>query len=95
MDWFGIKLLFRAEHADEHEDEVLYQESVLLVSADDEDKAKEKAINWSTNEELSYSNVYGKQVKWKFIKMVDVYQLPEAEIKDCTEVYSSFSYESE
>jgi len=93
MDWYGIKLLFRAEHVDEKEDEILYQETVLLVRADDEDKAKEKAANWSINEEVSYSNVYGKRVKWKFIKMVDVYQLPEMEIGDCTEVYSSFFYE--
>ncbi|MEV0093988.1 DUF4288 domain-containing protein [Streptomyces sp. NPDC050738] len=71
------------------EDQVpLYQETFVLVEAEDETEARSRAREHGRRLETSYENHLGETVSWKLLHVVDVSEVPDAEPGDGSEVYS-------
>ena len=92
MPWFGVKVLRRATHGDSPPSEDLYEESVILVIADDAEAAAERAREFAQKEIGSYRNVYGELVTWGLDRVFDAVEIENAELADGLEVYSRFYY---
>jgi hypothetical protein len=86
MPWFGVKVLRRATHGDSPPSEDLYEESVILVIADDDEGAAERARELCLQH--SYRNVYGELVTWRLDRVFEPYQIWDFEPADGLEVYS-------
>ena len=88
MPWFGVKVLRRATHGDSPPSEDLYEESVILVIADDAEAAAERAREFAQKETGSYRNVYGELVTWRLDRVFEPFQIWDFELADGLEVYS-------
>lgn len=86
---FYIAVLVYESSSDAAGYEPLYEESFMVLSADSDEKAREKALK-QANEPYSYKNQYGDTVTWLFKQLVDVKQLFNDNIKDGTEIYSRY-----
>ncbi len=92
MPWFGVKVVRRATHGNSPRSEDLYEESVILVIADDEDRAAERARELELAQETTYENVYGELVTWQLDRVFDPVEIENGELADGLEVYSRFYY---
>jgi len=92
MPWFGVKVLQRATHSNSPPSEDLYEESVILVVADDAEAAAERAREFAQNTLVSYRNVYGELVTWQLDRVFDPVEIENDELSDGLEVYSRFYY---
>jgi hypothetical protein len=90
MPWFGVKVLRRATHGDSPPSEDLYEESVFLVIADDDEGAAERAREFCLQH--SYRNVYGELVTWRLDRVFEPFQIWDFELADGLEVYSRLYY---
>ena len=88
MPWFGVKVLRRATHGDSTPSEDLYEESVILVVADDDERAAERARELAQETLVSYGNVYGELVTWRLDRVFEPFQIWDFELADGLEVYS-------
>lgn len=98
--WFGVKLLFESLHsgdADPHKidegcfsDLKLYEETIVLIQAESLEQANSIALSNAVDMEHSYPNQYGEQVEWRFVQLIDAFELFEQSLKNGTEVYSRF-----
>ena len=61
--------------------EPLYEEVVVLISAESEEQATEKAISYGKSHEHSYQNCYGETISVSFKRLVAVKELLD-ELKD-------------
>ena len=68
-------------------DEQHFEESILLIRARSSEHAYKIAEKKATESEEPYTNKYGEQVVWKFIKAVDCYEILD-ELKTGAEIYS-------
>jgi hypothetical protein len=92
MPWFGVKVVTRATHGDSPPSEDLYEESVILVVADDDERAAERARELAQETLCSYENVYGELVTWQLDRVYCPVEIENAELADGLEVYSRFYY---
>lgn len=67
----------------------LYEEEIVMLLADSEDDARERAISHAKAQEDSYQNQYGETITHKFKVVKDV-QLMPPELESGTTVYSRF-----
>lgn len=90
--WFSAQLLFRAEveKLSSESDTDTYEESIILIQAIDKEEAHRIALDQGQAAEVRYANIYNKEVHWKFLKVVDLFELTEENIGSGTEVYSRF-----
>jgi hypothetical protein len=90
---FSVKyLLHSIKSADtiKYGDEDVFEEVIVLVSADSKESAAERVI--SQYEELTYENAAGGMTTWRFIQVLDCFELVdkiEGDI-DFKEVYSRY-----
>ncbi|MBZ4224912.1 DUF4288 domain-containing protein [Bacillus wiedmannii] len=98
---YAVKLLFESVHSgeprptkiDEHYEEnhdTLFEESIILVKANDLEEAHELGKKIAIHSEESYDNVYGEQVTWKFRKVLHVFELNDTSFETGTELYARF-----
>ncbi|MBU5220862.1 DUF4288 domain-containing protein [Bacillus albus] len=98
---YAVKLLFESVHSgepdptkmDEHYEEnhdTLFEESIILVKANDLEEAQELGKQIAIHSEESYDNVYGEQVTWKFRKVIHVFELNDTSFETGTELYARF-----
>ena len=92
---FSVCILFKSIHSIPSDDEPLWEERIILVSAVSKDEAYKKGENFGKNSEESYEARKGDIVSWKFIKIQSVFSLDEKTIKDGTELFSRFLKDSE
>jgi len=90
MPWFGVKVLRRSIVSDSPPSDDLYEESVFLVIADDDEGAAERAREVCLQH--SYRNVYGELVTWRLDRVFEPYRIWDFELTDGLEVYSRFYY---
>jgi len=86
--WYSARLLFEAEVEGEDSDDILCEESIYLVEADDDDDAEQKASEVGTQAQHEYANDKGQMVRWRFRRVLDVQELCEPRIAHGTEVFS-------
>jgi hypothetical protein len=92
LAWFAASLLFERTFDSGPEAPPLYEESVVLVRAreDDEADARKKATMLGKAASHAYRNVEGESVAWTFKEILRVVQLIDADIEEGSEVYSRF-----
>ena len=90
--WYAVELLFERIHPDsaKNPDDLLWEQSIFLIQALDEEEAKAKAENVAKKEELSYRAISGETVKWRFVKLTGTYQILQETLTEGTEVFSRF-----
>jgi hypothetical protein len=86
--WFSARLLFRSQVDDAADVPPLYEESIILVNATSEDGAREEAERIARSNEQSYLNAEQKQVRWSFVRLLELQDLCEEELSSGIEVYS-------
>lgn len=68
----------------------LYEESFVLLKAESEQEAQEKAREYGKQHETSYQNENHELVSWKLKQIVEVKPVEDATFDDGTEIYSRF-----
>lgn len=66
----------------------LYQENFVLLTAQDEEEARGKALAHGERLETSYDNGLGETITWRLRHVVDVSEVLDAELGDGSELYS-------
>lgn len=91
---FAVALLFHTSPTEKPDEHILWEERIVLIEADDEDEAAEKAKILANEEGFEYENALGVMVKSKFECVERVYQISEP-LKDGCEIFSRFLRDSE
>ena len=87
MPWFSVRY-FSECVLDNAED--LYEDSILLIRAENESAARTKGETSARGSNHSYANSTGEDVRWEFREILDVKQLFDDEIHDGSEIYYTF-----
>ena len=98
MNWYGVKVLFCARISGEpmqplldahyHNDE-FYEESVILVQAEDAQKAAAWVTEKCRENDRVYTNRYGQLVEYKFYDWLEVDQIHKATLTNGTVALSA------
>ncbi|CAM00246.1 uncharacterized protein DUF4288 [Saccharopolyspora erythraea NRRL 2338] len=78
------------EGVTEGSDKPLYEESFVLLKAESEEEAREKAAEYGKQQETSYRNENDQDITWKLRHVVDVRLVEDATFDDGSELYSRF-----
>src|SRR5437588_684327 len=89
--WFAAKILFESS-VKESDDRVLQEESIRLIQAENEAQAHAKAATLGPSEEHQYANEQGETVYWKFVGILEIQDLCEANVFDGMEVFSRLKW---
>ena len=92
--WFTASLLFKSQHHPANRDS-LWEEQIVLIEAEDELAAKQKAVKLGKTGELEYRNQTGELLRWSFEQVERLYEVEGNELKDGTELFSRFLRDSE
>jgi len=68
----------------------LHEESFVLVKAESDAEAREKAVEFGKQQAASYPNEDGELITWKFKELVDVKKVEDATFDDGAELFSRF-----
>jgi hypothetical protein len=90
LGWYAVRFLLESLHPGEAEAPRFFEERILVVRADDEDEAREKAVAHARSQEDEYENALGNTVKVVFREVLDVQDILGDDITDLTEVYYHF-----
>lgn len=66
----------------------MYEESVVLVKAVDEDEARQKTELFAKNYTAQFKNEKGQLITWKMHQIIDVSPMLDDDIGDMTEIYA-------
>jgi hypothetical protein len=89
--WYAALLVMRATAGPGWDDDRLTERQLRLILAATPEAAYERACELGKAEEHSYSNDAGEQVIWQFIGLAELVQLDDPELRDGSEILSSFS----
>ena len=92
--WYSASLLFKSERDGICAVEMLWEEQIVLIEAEDEVEAKQKATQYGAAKEHEYRNQKGESVRWVFKQIERVCEV-DPTLKDGAEVFSRFLRESE
>lgn len=93
--WFTASLLFKSNIPNEPEGQALWEESIVLIRAADEEEARTKAEDIGKHGEHEYLAAAGNQVRWTFERIESIHQILSEYLEHGTEVYSRFLSASE
>jgi hypothetical protein len=93
--WYSASLLYEGINSGISEAEQLWEETIVLFLAKDEEEADEKARLLGVNSEHEYKSVSKDIVKWKFRHIQSIQEVLSDNISDGTEVFSRFLKVSE
>jgi len=74
---FAVALLFHTSPTENPDEHLLWEERILLIEADDENEAAEKAQLIASKENFEYESALGVIVKSKFECVERVFQISE------------------
>ncbi|PGM53855.1 DUF4288 domain-containing protein [Bacillus sp. AFS053548] len=99
-EWYAVKVLYESIHSgnpspekideDYYDKFKMYEESIVLFKARSLDHANSIAERNAIKSEHSYKNMYDEVVNWKFVEIIDCYNLIDDKIRPGTEIYSRF-----
>lgn len=93
--WYAVNMMYRSEHKPPiPENQILWEESLVLFDASNEEEAKKKAHQLVTTGEAAYTSSTGDEVCWQFVEIQKVYQIGE-DLRDGVELFSRFLRNSE
>jgi hypothetical protein len=88
MNWYSAKLVFESEIDGNPKSDGLWEESIRILTAADEDEARANAAGIGKGAEHSYLNERGETVYWRFREVLEVQDLCVTELTQGTEVFS-------
>ena len=89
--WFAARILFESS-VKESDERVLQEESIRLIQAENEAQAHAKAAALGLLEEHQYPNEQGETVNWKYVEILEIQDLCEANVFDGMEVFSRLKW---
>jgi hypothetical protein len=93
--WFAASLLFKSRHPDDPRSEFLWQESIVLVHASNEDEARREAERIAKEAEHEYVAAAGNLVRWTFERIESIHSILSETLENGTEVFARFLQESQ
>ena len=90
--YYSVNLMYRSERGDSQSP--LWEERIILVSAIDEDEAKDKAEKHARENESEFTAADGVNIKWVFYQIERVFPI-DGDIEDGVELFSRFLRQSE
>jgi hypothetical protein len=88
--WFTASLLFKSHIPNEPEAQALWEESIVLIRAVDEEEARTKAEEIGKHGELEYLAAAGNQVHWTFERIESIHEVLAKNLEHGTELFSRF-----
>ncbi len=88
--WFTVSALSRSRRAADAGDQQLFEESIVLVEAVDEDAAREAGEACARKQAVEFENIQGEQVRWTFERVLAVFEVGNEAPRAGTEVFSRF-----
>jgi|SRR4026208_1661929 uncharacterized protein DUF4288 len=93
--WYAASLLFRGIHSIPTDQDDLWEESIRLIQASDENEAESKATLLGQASEVSYLAQGRDKVSWKFVQIERIFQIDDDPLTSGSEVFSRFLKSSE
>ncbi|MGE5409826.1 MAG: DUF4288 domain-containing protein [Clostridiales bacterium] len=93
--WYSASLLFEGINSGKSEAEQLWEETIVLFLAKNEEEAEEKARLLGLNSEHEYESVTRDMVKWEFRHILSIQEVLTDNISDGAEVFSRYLRASE
>jgi PAS domain-containing protein len=90
--WYSAMVVLKALRPPPGRRKHLWEHTVLLVRAHDEDAARLRAWELAKQHEVEYRNADGEVVRWVRVRVDDVKEVAGDPAVEGTEVWSSFSY---
>jgi hypothetical protein len=72
-------------------DERLTERQLRLVRASDPEAAYDRALRLGRDAEHEYKNAAGERVRWQFLGLAELAEIEDAELRDGSEVLSTYS----
>jgi hypothetical protein len=89
MFWFSVLTLMRGIRENNPDSAPLFDESLMLVKANSEEEAKEKAEKYCLKRyKTEHKKIDGETVSWKFVKIIEVTDRCEKTLYDGIQIYS-------
>jgi Domain of unknown function (DUF4288) len=85
---FAVLLLFRSLRNGEYTSASLWEESLILVYADTEAEAEQKAIDVGKTRAIKYMTVDGVEVTWEFFEVEQTYSIEDDLSSSGVEIFS-------
>lgn len=95
MIWYTVEALFKCEVMDKTPDDILYEKTVFLIKSDNPGDNEQKAQQIAKQFEVTYQNEVKDDVRWQFVKLLQIQSLEVAELHDGIEVHSQLMWASE
>lgn len=92
--WHSVQALFRCDIQDDVENN-LYEKNIFLIDVNDTQDASEKAEQTALSFEHQYKNFEGRDVSWKFVKVLEIQDLSQKDLYDGVEVFFRLLWEHE
>jgi uncharacterized protein DUF4288 len=92
--WYAAVLVFRGTTGPDSGDERIAERQLRLIRASGADGAYERALQLGHEAEHEYMNDAGEKVRWRFVGLAELSEITDAELRDGSEVLSSYSCKS-
>ncbi|PET68910.1 S-ribosylhomocysteinase [Bacillus sp. AFS001701] len=100
-EWFSVKVFFECKISGNPSTEKIdedygsdghktFEESILLIKAPSEEEAYLIGEKEAIKNEVEYLNQFDQTVEWKFIRVIDCFNLSDKNLQTGTELYSRF-----
>jgi hypothetical protein len=86
--FFSASLLFGSLRNGKFTAENLWEESIILVQAGDEQEARRKALEIGQTRSLSYKANDGAHISWEFFRIERLFRIKEDKLVHGTELFS-------
>lgn len=87
--WFVACLVYRSFVGNEVQEDFSVELSLRALRAESEEAAREKALFLGREEEVSYKNYLGETVRWKFVSVLDIQELPSDKLTEGEELWGA------
>lgn len=92
--WYTVNLLYKSTHIPTEPKPTIWEERILLIGAESEAEARDKAEQIGNSSAQTYQVEDG-LVVWNFERIERVYAIEKEELSSGTEVFSRFLRDSE
>jgi hypothetical protein len=93
--WYSALLLLQSELEGDVHDAALCEHRVILLQGGSETEAENLALEYGKAAEHSYANEQGATVSWRFVRLLDLQEVGEAELVSGVGVYSHLFFKQD
>jgi hypothetical protein len=93
--WYSASLFFKSRHPDSPENEFLWENSIILIEADNAEDAEAIATCHGQAAQHEYISALHERVQWTFERIDRIYEIDSERLSTGVEVFSRFLREAE